>query len=321
MVERRMLGRSGPRLTTVGFGAWAAGGPWFFGWGRQDDRESVDAIQKSLELGVDWIDTAAVYGSGHSEEVVGRAVAGFGRELVFIATKCGRFAVEGKPPRGDLRPESIRRELEESLARLRTDHVDLYQIHWPDNETGTPVEDSWAAMARLLDEGKTRYIGVSNFDVPLLRRCEAIRHVNSLQPPYSLLARSVEPEVLPYCLENGIGVIVYSPMHSGLLTGKFDRSRLAPDDWRRRAADFQEPKLARHLAFVERLRPIAARQRKTVGQLAIAWTLEHPAITSAIVGARNASQAEENAAAMGYRLSDGEKREIEKAYREVVITA
>jgi aryl-alcohol dehydrogenase-like predicted oxidoreductase len=319
MAETRRLGRDGPALTTVGFGAWAAGGPWFFGWGPQDDEASVAAIRRTLELGVNWIDTAAVYGLGHSEEVVGRAIRGLPRDSFILATKCGRIASEGKPPRGDLRPVSMRKEMEDSLRRLGTDHVDLYQIHWPDKDTGTPLEESWATMAALKDEGKTRWIGVSNFDVPLLQRCEAIRHVDSLQPPYSLLARDVEAEILPYCRQHGIGVIAYSPMQSGLLSGSFDPARLAPDDWRRRNPHFQEPRLSRNLAFVEALRPIAARRGKTVGQLVVAWTLRNPAVTAAIVGARSAAQAEANAGAMGFQLTDGEAAAIEAAYRSTVL--
>jgi len=318
MIEKRRLGRNGPELTTVGFGAWAAGGPWFFGWGPQDDRESIAAIRRSLELGVNWIDTAAIYGMGHSEEVVGRAVRGLPRDSFFIATKCGRIPVEGRSPRGDLRPATMRREMEDSLRRLGTDHVDLYQIHWPDLDTGAPIEDSWTAMATLLDEGKTRWIGVSNFDVPLLERCEAIRHVDSLQPPYSLLAREVESEVLPYCRRSGIGVIAYSPMASGLLSGSFDPARLAPDDWRRRSPNFQEPRLSRNLALVDALRPVAAGRGKTVGQVAVAWTLANPAVTAAIVGARRPAQAEENVGAMGLRLTDEEMAAIESAYRSTV---
>ncbi len=320
MVEKRRLGKDGPELTTVGLGAWAIGGPWFFGWGPQDDEESIQAIHRSLDLGVNWIDTAPVYGFGHSEEVVGQAIRGLPRDRVFIATKCGRVPVEGKPPQGDLRPESIRREMEHSLRRLGTDYVDLYQIHWPEKETGTPIEDSWATLAALQDEGKTRFIGVSNFDRPLLERCESIRHVNSLQPPYSLICREIEAEAFPYCLQKGIGVIAYSPMQCGLLTGKFDLSRLAPDDWRKRNPYFQEPRFSKYLALVEALRPIAERHGKAVGHLAVAWTLAHPAVTAAIVGARNPGQAEENAGAMGIRLTQEVLKEIEKCYQKTVLT-
>lgn len=309
----RKLGSDGPEITTVGLGAWAIGGPWKVGWGPQDDSASIAAIRKSVELGINWIDTAAIYGLGHSEEVVGRAVQPFPRESIFIFTKCGRVPDETGTPRGDLRPQSIRREMEQSLRRLGTDYVDLYQIHWPDTDTGTPIEESWSTLAALQDEGKTRWIGVSNFDVPLLERCEAIRHVNSVQPPYSLLRREAEQEILPWCLEHNTGVIVYSPMQSGLLTGTFDVSRLAPDDWRRRSPFFQEPRLSRALALVDALRPIARREGLTVGQLAVAWTLMHPAVTGAIVGARNPEQAEENAGAMGHPLSADTLRAIEEA--------
>ncbi len=314
MIEERKLGRNGPELTTVGFGAWAAGGPWHFGWGPQDDDDSIAAIRRSLELGVNWIDTAAVYGWGRSEDVVGRALSGLPRDEVFIATKCGRVKGDGDAPLGDLRPGSIRRQLEESLHRLRTDYVDLFQFHWPDTTTGTPVEESWQMMARLQDEGKVRWIGVSNFTVSLMERCEAIRHVDSLQPPYSLLRREVEVEILPWCRTNGTGVICYSPMQAGILSGSFDMKRVADDDWRRRNPMYQEPQLSRNLALVEALRPIAARHGKTVGQLAIAWVLNNPAVTAAIVGARKPSQAEENAAAMGFSLDQQTLAEIEAAY-------
>jgi aryl-alcohol dehydrogenase-like predicted oxidoreductase len=311
MIEKRKLGKNGPEITTVGFGAWAAGGPWKVGWGPQEDSDSIAAIRRSVELGMNWIDTAAIYGLGHSEEVVGQAMQGLNRSEVLIFTKCGRVPDETGTPHSDLRPASIRREMEASLRRLGTDYVDLYQIHWPDNETGTLLEESWSTLAALQDEGKTRWIGVSNFDVPLLERCEAIRHLDSLQPPFSLLRRDVEAEILPWCLKNGTGVIVYSPMQSGLLSGTFDMARVAPDDWRHRSPYFQEPQLSKNLAFVEKLRPIAERHAKTVGQLAIAWTLMNPAVTAAIVGARRTEQVEQNAEAMGWRLSEEEMREIE----------
>jgi aryl-alcohol dehydrogenase-like predicted oxidoreductase len=310
MVETRRLGRNGPELTTVGFGAWAAGGPWAFGWGPQDDGESIAAIQRALELGVNWIDTAAVYGFGHSEEVVGRALLEVPRDSVIVATKCGRVPGDAGVPRGDLRPDSIRKQLDDSLARLRVDYVDIFQIHWPETDTGTPIEDSWAAMASLVDKGKARWIGVSNFDVPLLDKCERIRHVDSLQPPYSLLRREAEADLLPWCERQGTGVVCYSPMQAGLLSGSFDVNRLAPDDWRRRSPMFQEPQLGQNLALVERLRPIAERRGKTVGQLAIAWTLMNPAVTAAIVGARRPSQVDTNVGAMGRRLTEEEMAEI-----------
>ncbi|HZO88820.1 MAG TPA: aldo/keto reductase [Chthonomonadaceae bacterium] len=315
MIETRKLGHNGPELTTVGFGAWAVGGPWKVGWGPQSDADSIAAIRRALELGCNWIDTAAIYGLGHSEEVVGRAIQGLPRDQVFIATKCGRVPDATGTPHGNLHPDSIRREMQASLRRLGTDYVDLYQIHWPADETGTPLEESWATLAALQDEGKARYIGVSNFNVEQMARCEPIRHINSLQPPYSLLRREVEAEILPWCLQNGTGVIVYSPMQAGLLSGSFDINRVAPDDWRRNNPLFQEPQLSKNLAFVERLRPIAARHGKTVGQLAIAWTLMHPAVTAAIVGARRPAQVEENVSAMGWRLAEAEMAEIEAALR------
>ena len=317
-IETRRLGRSGPEITTVGFGAWAAGGPWQIGWGPQDDGDSIAAIRRSVELGSNWIDTAAIYGVGHSEEVVGRALQGIPRDRVMVFTKCGRVLREGAPrPTGDLHPDSIRAECEASLRRLGVDVIDLYQVHWPDPEGEVPLEDTWGAMAALQDAGKVRYLGVSNFNVEQIATCEAIRHVDSLQPPYSLLRRDIEEEILPWCERNGVGVIVYSPMQAGLLSGSFDMSRVAEDDWRRKHPYFQEPALSQHLEFVERLRPIAARHGKTVGQLAIAWTLRHPGVTAAIVGARRPEQVEENVSAMGWHLSGGEMSEIAEAFRDV----
>ncbi len=313
MVKTRALGRSGVELTTVGLGAWAMGGPWKVGWGPQDDNDSIAAIRRALDLGINWIDTAAIYGLGHSEEVVGRALQEVPRDRVFVATKCGRTADDTGTPHSDLTPRRIRQEMEESLRRLQTDYVDLYQIHWPDNDAGTPLEESWGVLAALQDQGKARYLGVSNFDVPLMERCEPIRHVDSLQPPYNLLRRDIENEILPWCKSNGTGVIAYSPMQSGLLTGSFDKSRLAADDFRHRSPHFQEPNLTRALGVVERLRPIAARHGGTVGQLAIAWTLMHPAVTAAIVGARRPAQVDENAAVMEWELTAEDMAEIEAA--------
>ncbi len=311
----RKLGNQGPYITTVGFGAWAAGGPWFAGWGQQDDDDSIRAMRRSIDLGCNWIDTAAVYGIGHSEEVVGKAIAGR-RDEVFIFTKCGRIATATERPHSDLRPESIRKELEQSLKRLNVETIDLYQIHWPDMETGTPLEESWGVLAEMKREGKVRWIGVSNFDVAQLQQCEAIAHIDSLQPPYSLLRQEVATEILPWCLQNGTGVIVYSPMQGGLLSGSFDISRVAEDDWRLRSPYFQEPNLSKNLAFVERLRPLAEKHSKTVGQLAIAWVLCNPAVTGAIVGARRPEQVEVNAGAMGWELTPEEQQRIETAYRE-----
>lgn len=318
MVERRRLGRNGPELTTVGFGAWAAGGPWRFGWGHQDDGESVAAIRKAVDLGVNWIDTAAVYGVGHSEEVVGEALRQLGATDIYVATKCGRAVGADGTPHGDLRPASIRAEMDASLRRLGLDHVDLYQIHWPETDTGTPLEESWQAMADLQIEGKARWIGVSNFGVAQLERCEAIRHVDSLQPPLSLLRREASDALIPWCRRNGTGVIVYSPMQAGLLSGSFRIARVAEDDWRRGNPLFQGTALAANLAFVERLRPIAERHGRTVGNLAVAWALGVPGVTSAIVGARRPAQVEENVGAMGLALSPDDLADIERAYAETV---
>lgn len=310
---KRRLGKSELEITTVGFGAWAAGGPWFAGWGAQDDAESISAIQRSIDLGCNWIDTAAVYGVGHSEEVVGKAIAGR-RGDVLVFTKCGRIVGEDGKPFSSLTPKSMREEIEASLRRLNIEAIDLYQIHWPDASGQTPIEESWAEMAKLKVEGKTRAIGVSNFDVALLERCEAVAHVDSLQPPYSLLRREVEAEILPWCLAHGTGVIVYSPMQGGLLSGNFDIAGVAEDDWRRRHPFYQEPQLSTNLAFVERLRPLAEGRGKTVGQLAVAWTLSHPAVTAAIVGARRPSQVEANVQAMGWELTAEDLKEIERAF-------
>lgn len=296
-VSTRPLGRSGLEITKVGFGAWAVGGGgWSFGWGPQDDDASVAAIRHAVARGVNWIDTAAVYGLGHSEEVVGRAVRELpAAERPFVFTKCGLIWDEKHPmvpSRRVLRPESIREECERSLARLGVERIDLYQSHWPD-ETGTPVEESWGEMARLVDAGKVRAIGVSNFSVALLQRCEAVRHVDSLQPPFSLVRREVAAAEIPWCAAHGTGVIGYSPMVSGLLTERFSEARLAAlpeDDWRRRAAEFQPEKLGRNLALRDALRPIALKRGVTVGTVAIAWALAWPGVSGAIVGARSAEQ-------------------------------
>jgi aryl-alcohol dehydrogenase-like predicted oxidoreductase len=319
-LPRRTLGRSGPEITTVGFGAWAAGGGgWSFGWGPQDDNASLAAMRRALTLGVNWIDTAAVYGLGHSEEVVGRLLRDLGsaeRPLVF--TKCGLAWDERNrmsPPRRTLKPDSIRSECEASLRRLGVECIDLYQFHWPD-ETGTPVEDSWGAMARLVEEGKVRAAGVSNFDAALLERCESLRHVDALQPPFSLIRREAAAHELPWCAAHGAGVICYSPMQSGLLTDRFTAGRvdsLAPDDWRRRSPDFREPGLSRNLSLRDALRPVAARRGATVSAVAVAWTLSWPGVTGAIVGARSAEQVEGWIGAAALALGSDELEEIASA--------
>jgi len=315
-MKTRQLGTDGPFISEVGFGAWAIGGPWAFGWGPQDDQESIRTIHRALEKGINWIDTAAVYGLGHSEEIVGKAVAGR-RSEVFIATKCGLVWDDRGRVRNNNRPESIRKECENSLRRLNIEYIDLYQIHWPDPHT--PVEDSWGEMVRLKEEGKVRYIGVSNFGVDLLEKCERIHHVNSLQPPYSLVHRLVYPEVekeiLPWCKDHGVGVVVYSPLQNGLLTGKFTRERLAQlpaDDWRRKSEFFKEPLFSKILNFVEELKPLARKYEKTLSQLAIAWVLANPAVTSAIVGARRPEQIDENVGGSGWEISPEDLQKIEE---------
>ena len=293
----RPLGSSGLQITTVGFGAWAiGGGGWAFSWGPQDDEVSIATMRHALDLGINWIDTAAVYGLGHSEEVVGkllRELPASERPLIF--TKCGLTWDTDNPmqqAKRILKPETIRRECEASLRRLGVERIDLYQFHWPD-ESGTPIEESWSAMVRLIEEGKIRAAGVSNFNVGLLEKCEAIRHVDSLQPPFSMINRAAASELLPWCKSHNTGVICYSPMQSGILTDGFtdDRvARMADDDWRRRGPEFQEPKLSRNLALRDALRPIAARHGVSVSAVAVAWTLAWPGLTGAIVGARTPEQ-------------------------------
>ncbi len=314
----RKLGKRGPEITRVGFGAWAIGGDE---WGPQDDQQAIAAMRHAVELGVNWIDTAAVYGHGHSEKLVGRLV----RELPvderpYVFTKCGLVWDERDPlaeARRVLEPKSIRRECEASLRRLGVERIDLYQFHRPD-QTGTPVEGSWREVVRLVEEGKVRWAGVSNFDVRLLQRCEKIRHVDSLQPPFSLIRREAVEKAIPWCAERGIGVIVYSPMQSGLLTEKWTVDwvqNLAPDDWRRRGPEFQSPALERNLALREALRPIAQRHQTTVASVAVAWTLAWPAITCAIVGARSPEQVDGWIAAASVELSQEDLDEIARAIR------
>ena len=294
MIPTSSLGRSGAAFTRLGLGTWAIGGPWRFGWGPVDDAESIAVIRRAVEAGINWIDTAPIYGLGHSEEIVGRALKGYATgDDVFVCTKCGRRTLPDGSPYGDLRPQSIRVECEASLRRLGVERLDLYQIHWPDLDTAAPLEDSWSTMAELVDEGKVRWIGVSNFDVDQLERCEAIRHVDSLQPPLSMVQRGALRNVIPWAAAQQTGVIVYSPMASGLLSGTFDRGRLenlAPDDMRLGRPEFSEPQLSKNLALVERLRAIADDLACGVAELAIAWTLAQEGVTGAIVGARRPSQ-------------------------------
>ncbi len=311
-MQTRRLGNSDLRITPIGIGAWAmGGGGWAFGWGPQDDHESTDAIHRALDAGINWIDTAAVYGLGHSEEVVGRALRGRSPRP-FVFTKCARVWNERREIGKSLKADSIRREVEASLRRLQLDTIDLYQMHWP--EPDEEVEEGWSTMAELQRAGKVRWIGVSNFNADQLRRAQAIAPITSLQPPYSMLAREIEAEVLPFTQQHGIGVIVYSPMKSGLLSGAMTRDRIAAmpeDDWRRRTPHFQEPRLTRNLELAELLRGIGKRHDGTPSEVAIAWTLRHPAVTAAIVGMRSAQQVEGVIGAAEFRLGEAELQEIE----------
>ena len=293
----RQLGTTDMEITRVGFGAWATGGGgWAYGWGPQDDEESLAAMNHALERGVNWIDTAAVYGLGHSEEVVGRMLRGrSAADRPYVFTKCGLVWDEKDPMKdatSTLAPKSIRRECEASLRRLGVERIDLYQFHRPD-DSGIPVEESWRTMEQLVEEGKARAIGVSNFDSSLLRKCEAIRHVDSLQPPLSLIRRDAAAAEIPWCNAHRTGVIVYSPMQAGILTDSFSVERvkkMADDDWRKNSENFQTPRLEKNIALRDALKPIAQRHQTTVAAVALAWTLAWPAVTGAIVGARAPAQ-------------------------------
>src|SRR5262249_1437924 len=310
-MKTKPLGNSDLNITPVGFGAWAIGGSgWQFGWGDQDDKASITAIHRALDLGVNWIDTAAVYGMGHSEEVVAAALKSWSGPRPYVFTKCGLLWDEQGYIHGNLKADSIRRECENSLRRLNADRIDLYQIHWPTED----LEEGWGEMARLQKEGKVRWIGVSNFDAGQMRRAANIAPITSLQPPYSLVRREIESDILPYCKAHGIGVIVYSPMQSGLLTGAMTRERISklPDtDWRSRDPEFSEPRLSKNLALVECLRKIGQKYGRPPGQVAVAWVLRNPAVTAAIVGARSPQQVEQNVGAADLRLTDEDVAEIE----------
>ncbi len=299
------------QLTSIGLGAWAiGGGDWQYAWGPQDDNDSVAAIHRALDLGINWIDTAAVYGLGHSEEIVGRAVKSSPHKP-FIFTKCSMRWHADRTLYNSLKAASIAEEVEASLRRLQVEAIDLYQIHWPNPDS--EIEEGWETLARLREQGKLRWIGVSNFNVDQMKRAQKIAPITSLQPPYSMLRRAVEAEILPFAQTNGIGVINYSPMLSGLLTGKMTPERIAalpPDDWRRKNVEFAEPKLSRNMRLVELLRTIGREHGVTPGVVAVAWTLRNPAITAAIVGGRSAAQVEESAAALSFRLTDGEYGKI-----------
>jgi aryl-alcohol dehydrogenase-like predicted oxidoreductase len=314
-LETRQLGSTDLRITAIGFGAWAVGGgDWKFGWGDQDDAQSIAAIHRALEHGVNWIDTAAVYGFGRSEEVVAKALDGIS-ERPYVFTKCG-LVPSGKndgSPVENISRESIVAECEASLRRLRVETIDLYQIHWPTDEIAD-IDEAWTAMTELRTSGKVRNIGVSNFDENEMERAERIAPIGSLQPPYSLVKRRIEKAILPHCREKNVGVIVYSPMQSGLLSGAMTRERIAalPDnDWRANSDEFREPKLTRNLAIVDRLRAVGERHGRTAGETAIAWTLRDPVVTGAIVGGRSAEQVDGVIGAASFRLSPEEIAAIE----------
>jgi aryl-alcohol dehydrogenase-like predicted oxidoreductase len=313
IMETRRLGNSDLTITPIGFGAWAIGGEWEFGWGTQDDERSVAAIHRALERGMNWIDTAAVYGLGHSEEVVARALRDWSGTRPYVFTKCGMIWNQQGKVDYSLRAESVRRECEASLRRLNTDVLDLYQIHWTADDLEETVE-GWQTLAKLQQEGKVRWIALSNASVTEMEKLTSIAPITSLQPPYSLIRRTVETEQLPWCRSHNVGVIAYSPMGSGLLTGAMTRERIAslpPTDWRARNDEFKDPKLSANLQLVERLRAVGGRHGRSPGEVAIAWTLRDPAVTGAIVGARDPKQVDGIIGAMEFRLTPQEIAEIE----------
>jgi aryl-alcohol dehydrogenase-like predicted oxidoreductase len=315
-MRTRRLGNTDLELTVVGLGTWAMGGPWEYGWGPQDENEAVAAILKAIDLGINWIDTAAIYGCGHSEELLGMALKKTKIKPI-IATKCSLLWNDKKEKVSCLKADSIRKECEDSLKRLGIDTIDLYQMHWPEPEKD--IEEGWEEMARLQKQGKVRYIGVSNFNASQLDRIRKIAPVASLQPPYNMNNRGVEKDLLGYCAKNNLGVVTYSPMQRGLLTGKFSKkylATLAPDDHRLKSGDYQEPEFSATLALVDKLRPIAERNKRTLAQLAIAWVLRRPEVTSAIVGARKPSQIAETAPAADWILTKNDIAEIEKLLAE-----
>ena len=318
-MQKVQFGTTGLEITKIGFGSWAIGGSgWAAAWGPQDDEEAVGAIQRAVEQGVNWVDTAAVYGLGHSEELVAQALKNFPEaDRPYVFTKCSLVWDEDGDISNVLKKDSVKKECEDSLRRLQTDVIDLYQVHWPIPEE--QIEEGWEAMAELKEEGKVRHIGVSNFNVEQIERIKEVAPVETLQPPYSMLVRGVEDEILPYCGENNIGAIVYSPMRNGLLTGKMTPERIQnmpSDDWRRNNEDFNEPRLSRNLQLVDILRDIGEAHDKAPAEVAIAWTLRHPAVTAAIVGGRRPDQVDGVVGAADFQLSDEEVERIESFQRE-----
>jgi len=316
-MQTRQFGNSDMQITPLGLGTWAiGGGGWAFGWGPQDDEASIATIHRAIDLGINWIDTAAVYGLGHSEEIVAKALKGRS-DRPYVFTKGSRVWNDQGEITSSLKEQSLRREVENSLRRLQTDTIDLYQLHWPNPDPD--IEEGWSTLAKLKSEGKLRYIGVSNFSVEQMERAQKIAPITSLQAPYSLIKRDVERDILPYCQEHNIGVIVYSPMMSGLLSGKMTRERIdnfPEDDWRQRNEEFQEPRLSRNLKLASLLQDIGYPYNRTTAEVAIAWTLRHPAVTGAIVGGRHPEQLEEIVGAAEFRLSESELEQIEKFLQE-----
>ena len=316
-MQTRQFGNSDMQITPLGLGTWAiGGGGWAFGWGPQDDEASIATIHRALDLGINWIDTAAVYGMGHSEEIVAKALKGRSNRP-YVFTKGSRVWNDQGEITSSLKEQSLRREVENSLQRLQIDTIDLYQLHWPNPDPD--IEEGWSTLAKLKSQGKLRHIGVSNFSVEQMERARKIAPITSLQAPYSLIKRDVERDILPYCQEHNIGVIVYSPMMSGLLSGKMTKERIdnfPEDDWRKRNEEFQEPRLSRNLKLASLLQEIGYPYNRTTAEVAIAWTLRHPAVTGAIVGGRSPEQVEEIVGAAEFRLSESELEQIEKFLQE-----
>ncbi|HLJ35767.1 MAG TPA: aldo/keto reductase [Ktedonobacteraceae bacterium] len=317
-MRTRQFGNTDMQITPLGLGTWAiGGGNYEFGWGSQDDKESIAVIQRALELGINWVDTAAVYGLGHSEEIVGQALKEYSGERPYVFTKCSRVWNEKGEISSSLKADSIKREVENSLRRLQLDVIDLYQMHWPNPDPD--IEEGWSTMAQLKKEGKVRYIGVSNFNVEQMQRAERISHIDTLQPPYSLIHPDVEKDVLRYCEQQNIGVIVYSPMMSGLLTGAMNAERvqnMPEDDWRKRNPEFQEPRLSRNLELANLLSEIGYPHNLPAGVVAIAWALRNPVVTGAIVGGRRPQQIEDLVPAAEFRLSESELAQIDRFLQE-----
>ncbi|HEX7487098.1 MAG TPA: aldo/keto reductase [Vicinamibacterales bacterium] len=327
-MRKRAFGKTGLEISAIGLGTWAiGGGDYAFGWGAQDDAESIAAIERAVDRGINWVDTAPVYGLGRSEEVVGRALKNLGSRRPLVFTKCSLVWADGKRDvQHSLEAASIRREVENSLRRLGVDAIDLMQIHWPhfsDVPSAGSIEEAWGELASLKKAGKVRHVGVSNFKAEDMERASKVASVETLQPPYSLLRRAIEAEILPYCLAHQIGVIVYSPMQAGLLSGKMSVQRVASlpdDDWRKRTPEFQEPRLSKNLAFVEVLRRVGARHGASPGEVAVAWVLRNPAVTGAIVGLRRPQQVDEMVGAADLELTDDDVHEVETALAEVRTT-